>query len=76
MRYLRNYWYWIVIGIVLTANAMRDVYEVRGYVSYGGEWMILPLILLLIELVRSIKAVVSEILEFKKMEDFIWQNRK
>lgn len=61
MRYFRANWQWIVIGITLTAQAVRESYMERGYFAYGGEWMVLPLIFLTVELVRKIRMILSEI---------------
>lgn len=34
-------------------------YEQRGYVAYGGEWLILPLILMGVELTVNIGDAIS-----------------
>lgn len=47
-------WIWLVIGIVLTRKAVEYAYDVRGYVAIGGEWLILPFILMTIYLFREI----------------------
>lgn len=45
-RYLAKNWYLILAGIVLTAFAVPHVYETRGYFAVGGEWLVLPVILM------------------------------
>lgn len=50
---LRN-WLWLVIGIVITRNAVEFAYAERGYVAVGSEWLVLPMILLLVHFAREI----------------------
>ncbi len=38
---------WVTIGILMTAWGVRTAYNQRGYLAYGGEWLILPLIMML-----------------------------
>mgnify|MGYP001090355283 CR=1 FL=1 len=61
MRYFKENWQWIVIGITLTAQAVRESYVERGYFAYGGEWMVLPFVLFTVELVRKVRMILSEI---------------
>ncbi len=67
MRYFKENWQWIVIGITLTAQAIKESYMERGYFAYGGEWLVLPLILLTIELLRLIRMMLFKI--FNSMEE-------
>ncbi len=64
-RYLSRNWIWIVIGLILTIVSVKLAYIERGYLSYGGEWLILPLNLTVIQVVRNIKDVVKELSEAK-----------
>lgn len=57
-RYISRNWLWIVIGLILTEVAVKSAYTARGYLAYGGEWLILPLILMLAEAVRSASNVI------------------
>lgn len=57
-RYVSRNWMWMVIGLVLTEVFVKAAYAERGYLAYGGEWLTLPLILMLIETVRNIENVV------------------
>lgn len=57
MGYLRKNCCWIIIGVLLTAKAVQYAYEVRGYMAYGGEWMVLPFILQMVELIGSGKEI-------------------
>ncbi len=46
---------WILLssGLLLTAKFVKVAYEERGYVAFGGEWLILPIMLLLKIFVRD-----------------------
>ncbi len=52
--YFRKNWYWICLGITLTPPAVQYTYTERGYAAFGGEWLILPLILMAVEMVRNV----------------------
>lgn len=58
-RYISKNWLWIVAGLLLTVPAVKMAYEQRGYVAYGGEWLILPLILMGVELAVNIGDAIS-----------------
>lgn len=62
---VRN-WFWITVGLVLTRFAVEKCYEQRGGFFIGGEWFILPLILMTKYL---IPAFVSEIVNVFVEED-------
>lgn len=53
-RYISRNWFWIVIGLILTEAAVKAAYAERGYVAYGGEWLTLPLVLMLVAIARNI----------------------
>ncbi|MFG6393930.1 MAG: hypothetical protein K1W24_07090 [Lachnospiraceae bacterium] len=53
-KYLYGNWFWIFIGLILTEEAVKTTYIERNYIAYGGEWLVLPLILMAVELVRNI----------------------
>ncbi len=53
-RYISRNWLWIVAGLILTEVAVKSAYTTRGYLAYGGEWLTLPLILMLAEVARSV----------------------
>ena len=55
-RYILKNWIWIVVGCVLTRKAVETAYETRGVYRIGGEWLILPIILMLVSLVRSMRS--------------------
>lgn len=64
--YLRKNWYWICLGILLTPPAAQYAYAERGYAAFGGEWLILPLILMAVEMERDVRDAARHLLE---MED-------
>ena len=43
---------------VLTEVAVKSAYATRGYLAYGGEWLTLPLMLMLAEVARSVGDVI------------------
>ena len=61
-RYVSRNWLWIVAGLILKEVAVKSAYEARGYLAYGGEWLILPLILMLVEEIRGIGNMINFLL--------------
>lgn len=57
-RYISRNWFWIVAGLVLTEVAVKAAYAERGYMAYGGEWLTLPLVLMLVEMARNVRDAV------------------
>ena len=41
-RFVRLYWFWVSLGLVLTKVSVEAAYIERGYKAYGGEWLVLP----------------------------------
>ena len=64
-KYLTKNWRLILAGIVLTAFAVPHTYKTRGYFAIGGEWLILPVILLIDYMVREVVQDVFGIIIFK-----------
>jgi len=56
--YVSRNWLWIVVGLILTEVFVKMAYAERGYVAYGGEWLTLPLVLMLGEGSRGVGDVV------------------
>ena len=56
--YVSRNWLWIVVGLILTEVFVKMAYAERGYVAYGGEWLTLPLVLMLVEGSRGVGDVV------------------
>lgn len=52
--YVSRNWLWIVAGLILTEVFVKMAYAERGYVAYGGEWLTLPLALMLVEASRCV----------------------
>ncbi len=46
---------WILLssGLLLTAGFVEVAYEERGYVAFGGEWLVLPIMFLLKIFIRD-----------------------
>lgn len=51
--YVKRNWFWIVAGLILTAVSVKMAHDQRGYTAYGGEWLTLPLILMIAEITRK-----------------------
>lgn len=64
-KYLAKNWHLILDGIALTAFAVPHTYEIRGYFAVGGEWLILPVILVFDYLVRAVMKDIFDILNFE-----------
>lgn len=54
-RYIVRNWIWLVIGLILTRKAVEYAYAERGCVAFGGEWFVLPVILLVVHMVREVR---------------------
>lgn len=52
---------WVTIGILMTAWGVRTEYNQRGYLAYGGEYLILPLILMIRYAVYEICEQIMEV---------------
>lgn len=61
-RYISRNWLLIVAGLILTEIAVKSAYATRGYLAYGGEWLTLPLILMLAEMAKNVGDVISFLL--------------
>lgn len=59
--FYRN-WIWIVVGFVLQGLAIRAAYLERGYKAYGGEYLVLPIVLIAVLGVRQVIADIKYIL--------------
>ena len=62
-RYIMRNWFWIAIGLVLTRKAVEIAYLERGFKTVGGEWLVLPFILILVELVRDMFWGIAEVMQ-------------
>lgn len=68
-RYILENWYWIVLGLVLTRKGIECAYIERGYRAVGGEWMILPILLILVYLVKGTYRSIIDIFVIEEKED-------
>ena len=57
-RYISRNLLWVIAGLVLTVIFVRMAYSERGYVAYGGEWLTLPLVLMLEEVSKCVSDAV------------------
>ena len=57
-RFIYREWIWITLGIILTRFAAEYAYQERGYMAYGGEWLVLPVLLLTVNTARNIAGTV------------------
>lgn len=59
-RYVLENWLWIIFGCILTRLAVDYAYLERGYKAVGGEWLVLPVILLSVHMTReTIRSVIA-----------------
>ena len=69
MRFWLRKWYVIVAGIALTALAVKQAYATRGYIAYGGEWLVLPLLMIITLMIEEAKRAIPEMLDLFREED-------
>jgi len=50
----------IILAILATPHFVVQAYQARGYFAVGGEWLMLPLILLVVVLWGQIKLLYRE----------------
>ena len=51
-KYIVRNWIWLVTGLILTRKAVEFAYAERGCVAFGGEWLVLPVMMMLVHIVR------------------------
>lgn len=64
-KYLAKNWHLILAGIALTAFAVPHTYQTRGYFAIGGEWLILPVILMIAYLAKVFMQDIFDIISFE-----------
>jgi len=64
-KYLAKNRHLILAGIALTAFVVPHTYKLRGYFAIGGEWLILPVILMFDYLVRAVMKDIFGIINFE-----------
>lgn len=65
-KYIYQNWILLTTGMILTRKAVEIANAERGYVAYGGEWLMLPLILLAVDVAKNILDLVRYLC---RMED-------
>ena len=56
MKIILKNWLLLTAGLILTAVCVRVAYQERGYIAVGGEWLVIPLLV-------TVKAVVKSVAE-------------
>ena len=56
MKIILKNWLLLTVGLILTAVCVRVAYQERGYIAVGGEWLVIPILV-------TIKAVVKSVVE-------------
>ena len=64
-KYLVKNWHLILAGIALTAFAVPHTYKARGCFAIGGEWLILPVILMIAYMVKVFTQDIFNIIYFE-----------
>ena len=66
-KYIAKFWFFLIIGILLTRYEVERMYEVRGGFYIGGEWLTVPLIILVTVFVPQMVREMFDI--YKEDED-------
>ena len=56
MKIILKNWLLLTVGLILTAVCVMVAYQERGYIAVGGEWLVIPILV-------TIKAVVKSVVE-------------
>ena len=56
MKIILKNWILLTAGLILTAVCVRVAYQERGYIAVGGEWLVIPLLV-------TVKAVAKSVAE-------------
>ena len=62
-RFVRLYWFWVSLGLVLTKVSVEAAYAERGYKAYGGEWLMLPIMLIVGYFVNEARMYLLDLIE-------------
>jgi len=54
-KYIVQNWIWLMSGLILTRKAVEFAYAERGYVAFGGEWLVLPVMMMLVHMTRTVR---------------------
>lgn len=61
-RILTSNWFLISVGLILTAKAVESAYFQRGYIAFGGEWLVIPFMFVARAVLRGLKEAVADVL--------------
>lgn len=56
-KFIDRNWIWLTTGMILTRKAAEFAYAERGYVAFGGEWLVLPVMLMLVCMARNVRRI-------------------
>ena len=62
-RFVRLYWFWVSLGLILTKVSVEAAYAERGYKAYGGEWLMLPIMLIVGYFVNEARMYLPNLIE-------------
>lgn len=65
-RYINRYWWVIIVGIILTKVSVEKMYEQRGGFYIGGEWLLIPFIIMV---TAAVPQMIREFLDLYREED-------
>lgn len=60
---------WILLGVWLTKLSVEYAYEWRGYQAVGGEWLVLPALLMVVHFFRT---GIWELVEVFSITEYPW----
>jgi len=59
-RYIEQNWFWILIGLWLASEALDAANEFRGKKAVGSEFLVLPVFLIIIEMLKKFLKIIKE----------------
>ncbi len=64
MKIILKNWLLLTVGLMLTAVCVRLAYQERGYIAFGGEWLIIPLLFIVKGIIKlTIMSMMEDIFE-------------
>ena len=63
--YLSRNWMWIIAGLILTWMSVEMSYAERGYMAFGGEWLVFPMVLIVVEVSRDISVIIRYLFDME-----------
>lgn len=67
---MRKYWIWISIGFMLTEVSVKQAYRERGYIAYGGEWLVFPFVLVIGYFINEIRIYQRDSRQIEREKDY------